>query len=256
MHTTPTTDPGEMARFEKLADAWWDSTGPFWPLHRLNELRVKYLRDRLADRFGGVQGASKPLKGLDILDLGCGGGLLSEALAELGASVHGVDVVAKNIRVANHHALTRGLDIRYECVAVEELTTRDERYDAVLNMEVVEHVAELPLFMAACSTLVRPGGVMVIATINRTAASFLGAIVAAEYLLRWLPRGTHCWHKFPKPSELERLLKDNALQIVERVGVRMTPFGRQFRLSRYLGINYMLLAEKAAHRVSVAVDSS
>lgn len=245
MPNSSTIDPAEMAHFQKLAQLWWDPEGPFWPLHRLNSLRVDYIRDYLAARFGRNVEDAQPLAGLRILDIGCGGGILSEAVARLGAEVHGVDVVEKNIRIAERHAGERGLAIRYEWGSAESLKERGETYDAVLNMEVVEHVADLPLFMESCARLVRPGGAMVVATINRTAASFLGAIVAAEYLLRWLPKGTHHWRKFPKPAELERLLAQGGMKVVDRIGVGVNPFGRKFRLTGYMGINYMLVAEKA-----------
>ncbi len=242
--TSSTIDPAEAAHFEKFAQLWWNPDGPFWPLHRLNALRLGYIRDRLAARFGLDPGAELPLAGLCVLDIGCGGGLLSEAVARLGAEVHGVDVVEKNIRVAASHASESGLSIRYEWSSAESLAARGETYDAVLNMEVVEHVADLPLFMESCARLVRPGGVMVIGTINRTLASFLGAIVAAEYVLRWLPKGTHRWRKFPKPEELAHLLERNGMKPADPVGVGVNPFGWRFRLTRYKGINYMLAASK------------
>lgn len=237
-------DPAEAARFEKLAQLWWNPDGPFRPLHRLNGVRVGLIRDRLAAHFGREAAAERPLAGLRILDIGCGGGILSEAMARLGAEVHGVDVVGKNVRIAERHAQEQGLGIRYEHGSAESLAARGESYDAVLNMEVVEHVADLALFMAACAGLVRPGGLMFVATINRTAASFLTAIVGAEYILRWLPKGTHRWRKFPKPAELERLLAQGGMNVVEKIGVGVNPLGQKFRLIRYIGVNYMLVAER------------
>lgn len=237
-------DPAEAAHFRKLAEQWWDPEGPFWPLHRLNALRLGYIQDQLSARFGRDPGGERPLAGLRVLDIGCGGGILSEAVARLGAEVHGVDIVARNIRVAERHAEESTLAIRYECGSAESLVERGERYDAVFNMEVVEHVANLPFFMASCARLVRPGGVMVIGTLNRTLASFLGAIVAAEYVLRWLPKGTHHWRKFPTPAELERLLEQGGMTVTDRTGVGVNPFGWRFRLTRYMGINYMLFAVK------------
>lgn len=244
MSTSSTIDPAEAAHFEKLATLWWDADGPFWPLHRLNSLRLGYIRKHLVSKFGRSLDADLPLGGLRLLDIGCGGGILSEAVAELGATVHGVDVVEKNIRIAQHHAEKRGLAIQYEWSSAEALAERGEQYDAVLNMEVVEHVADLPLFMESCARLVRPGGLMIIGTINRTVASFLGAIVAAEYVLRWLPKGTHHWRKFPKPVELKHLLEQGGMRVIDRVGVGVNPFGWKFRLTRYMGINFMLVAEK------------
>jgi 2-polyprenyl-6-hydroxyphenyl methylase/3-demethylubiquinone-9 3-methyltransferase len=239
-----TVDPAEVARFENLARLWWDPEGPFWPLHRLNGLRAGYIRDRLAQLFGRDARSDRPLQGLRLLDVGCGGGLLSEAMARLGAEVHGVDVVEKNIRVAERHAERQGLAVRYEHAAAEDLAARGETYDAVLNLEVVEHVADLPLFLDACARLVRPGGAMVVATLNRTVASFVGAIVGAEYVLRWLPRGTHRWRRFPRPEEIERLLERGGMTVIDRTGVRMNPFTRRFALSRWMGINYLLVAVK------------
>lgn len=243
-HSLSTIDPAELAHFEKLAHRWWDPSGPFWPLHGMNALRAGYIRDQLVERLGLDANAALPLQGLRILDIGCGGGILSEAIARLGATVHGVDMVETNIRIARAHAEGQGLDLAYECGAAEDLAARGERYDAVLNMEVVEHVAELPLFMRCCASLVRPGGVMLVATINRTVASFLGAIVAAEYVLHWLPRGTHHWRKFPKPDELEALLAADGLTVAERRGMALIPVTRTFRLIPYLGINYLLVALK------------
>ena len=244
MKPLSTVDPAEAARFEKLANLWWDASGPFWPLHAMNALRAGYIRDLSIRRLGWVGSAEKPLRGLRVLDIGCGGGLLSEALAHWGAQVHGVDMVERNIRIAGRHAQAQGLDIRYECGTVEQLAQRQLMYDLVLNMEVVEHVADLPLFMRGCASLVRPGGIMFVATLNRTLASFLAAIVGAEYMLRWLPRGTHQWRKFPRPDEIERLLKDDGLSVVERTGVTVNPFTRRFRLTSYLGVNYLLVAVK------------
>ncbi len=243
MGPSSSIDPAEAAHFEKLAQHWWDPDGPFWPLHRLNTLRLGYIRDQLAARFGRDPGTVHPLAGLRVLDLGCGGGILSEAVAGLGAEVHGVDVVERNIRIAERHAAGRGLPVRYEWSSAEDLAERGETYDAVLNMEVVEHVADLPFFMACCTRLVRPGGAMVIGTLNRTLASFFGAIVLAEYVLHWLPKGTHHWGKFPKPAELEELLKRGGMRVTDRIGVGINPFGWWFRLTRYMGINYMLVAE-------------
>lgn len=239
-----TIDPAEAAHFEKLAQLWWDPDGPFWPLHRLNVLRLGYIRDHLAAHFDRDAWSKIPFAGLRLLDIGCGGGILSEAMARLGAEVHGVDVVEENIRIARRHTEEQGLTIHYEWSSAEDLVERGARYDAVLNMEVVEHVADLPLFMESCTRLVKPGGLMVVGTINRTVASFLGAIVAAEYVLRWLPRGTHHWRKFPTPAELERLLVRGGMRVTDRTGVRVNPFGWRFRLTRYMGINYMLVAVK------------
>ena len=244
MSTGSTIDPEEAAHFEKLASLWWDESGPFWPLHGMNRLRSTYIRDQILQRLPGQRAAPIPLEGLRILDIGCGGGILSEAIARLGASVHGVDMVERNIRIARGHAAEQGLDIDYECYTAEKLAERGEVYDVVLNMEVVEHVADLPLFMRSCARLLRPGGVMFVATLNRTWASYLGAIVGAEYLLRWLPKGTHHWHKFPTPAELEALMAADGLRVVDRTGVGVNPFSHRFRLTGWMGINYILVATK------------
>jgi 2-polyprenyl-6-hydroxyphenyl methylase/3-demethylubiquinone-9 3-methyltransferase len=245
LSTKTTIDPAEAAHFDRLAHAWWDPDGPFWPLHRLNRLRAGYISERLSARFGRSANRAVPLQGIRLLDIGCGGGLLSEAMARLGAEVHGVDMVEKNIRIAQQHAEASGLAIRYTCGTAEGLAEQGESYDAVLNLEVVEHVADLPLFMSACGRLVRPGGLMVIGTLNRTAASFLTAIVGAEYVLRWLPKGTHHWRKFPKPEELEGMLLESGMRVFDRTGVKIDPFTRKFRLSPGMSVNYMLVAEKS-----------
>lgn len=221
-------DPDEVARYTALANLWWDNSGPFWPLHRLNELRVGYIRDQLCHYFQLNPHSQKPLEPLRILDIGCGGGILSEAMARSGATVHGIDVVERNIAIARHHAQQNQLNIQYQMITAEDLAQQGNGYDTVLNMEVVEHVAHLPGFVQACNRLVRPGGLMFIATINRTLLAWLTAIIGAEYILRWLPRGTHQWRRFPKPHELETLLNQDQLQVVARTGVKVNPLTRQW----------------------------
>jgi 2-polyprenyl-6-hydroxyphenyl methylase/3-demethylubiquinone-9 3-methyltransferase len=249
-------DPDEVAYYQRLADLWWDERGPFWPLHRLNELRVRYILDVITRHFGLPPGRALPLAGITLLDVGCGGGILSEALARLGAQVHGIDVVERNIAVARRHAAQSELRVDYDTISVEALAQRGKRYDAVLALEVVEHVADLPLFLEACCCLVRPGGLLLIATLNRTPMSWLFGILGAEYILRWLPRGTHQWKRFPRPEELERLLKQSGLSVVATTGVRVNPFSRRFALTRYRGINYLLVAEKpVAASTATAVPS-
>ena len=186
-----------------------------------------------------------PLAGITLLDVGCGGGILSETMAKLGANVDGIDVVERNIAVARRHADGSGLPLRYERITAEALVARGSRYDAVLNMEVVEHVADLPGFMHACSALVKPSGLMFLATINRTLLSYLFAIVGAEYVLRWLPRGTHRWRQFPKPRELEELLARDNFRITARTGVRVNPLTHRFSLTPHMTVNYMLVAQRA-----------
>jgi 2-polyprenyl-6-hydroxyphenyl methylase/3-demethylubiquinone-9 3-methyltransferase len=239
-----TIDPAEAAHFEKLASLWWDESGPFWPLHGMNRLRSTYIRDQILQRLPDQRAVPIPLEGLRVLDIGCGGGILSEAIARLGASVHAVDMVERNIRIARGHAADQGLDIDYECCTAEKLAKRGEVYDVVLNMEVVEHVADLPLFMRSCDRMVRPGGLMFVATLNRTWASYVGAIVGAEYLLRWLPKGTHHWRKFPRPAELGALMAADGLRVVDRTGVGVNLLSHRFRLTGRMGINYILVATK------------
>ena len=241
-----TIDPREVAYYDRLASQWWDRRGKFWPLHRLNELRVAYLKRQICAHFGRGPDSASPLAGLDILDIGCGGGILSESMAALGARVHGIDVVEKNIYIARRHAAQSGLDINYELVDVEELASRGRRYDVVLNMEVVEHVAELPLFMTACNRLPTDEGIAFVATINRNPLSWLFAIVGAEYILGWLPRGTHSWRKFVRPAELEALFERDGFEVGSAVGVRVNPLTRAFSLCASLQVNYMLTATRSS----------
>lgn len=242
-------DSDEVARYRRLADMWWREDGALWPLHTLNRLRTEYIRDVLCDVLDRDGTAPQPLQGLRMLDIGCGGGLLSEAMARLGAEVHGVDVVDTSIAVARGHAKEHGLAIDYRLASAEELAAAGERFDVVLNMEVVEHVADLPGFMGAVNRLVRPGGYMFVATINRNLRSFLVAILGAEYIVRLLPRGTHQWRRFPRPAELADLLAADGLQITRRVGVKVNPLTRHMWLSPSLSVNYMVLAQHtgAAH---------
>lgn len=240
----PTVDEREVAFYENLAAFWWDRQGPFWPLHRLNALRVDWIRDRLCHRLGRSPAAPRPLEGLQVLDIGCGGGILSESMARLGARVTGIDVVEKNVRIAQLHASDQNISVDYRTCTAQQLASEEARFDVVLNMEVVEHVADLPAFMRACNRLVAPGGAMFIATINRTPLAWLFAIVGAEYVLRWLPRGTHRWGEFRKPAELRSLLENDGLEIAARSGVAVDPLSRKFRLTPRMNVNYMLMAER------------
>lgn len=242
---TQTIDPREVAYYEQLAEQWWDRKGKFWPLHLLNELRVQYLRDVICSHFGRDPDSDNPLRGLDVIDIGCGGGILSESMAVLGANVHGIDVVEKSINVATQHSRENDLPVNYEYTGVEEVVARGSKYDVVLNMEVVEHVADLPVFMSSCAQLVNDNGIMFVATINRNLQSWLFAIVGAEYILGWLPKGTHSWTKFVKPAEIESMLKHHGFEVAASSGVRVNPFSRRFSLSRRLTVNYMLAASRA-----------
>jgi 2-polyprenyl-6-hydroxyphenyl methylase/3-demethylubiquinone-9 3-methyltransferase len=239
---SPTIDPDEIAFYSQLADQWWDKGGKFWPLHVLNRLRSEYLRDAICRHFGRAAEVTSPLSGLSILDIGCGGGILAESMAALGASVHGIDIVERNIIIARQHAQQSELSIQYEYVNVEDVVMRPNRYDVVLNMEVIEHVTDLPLFVSLCTRLVASDGVLFIATINRSLLSWLFAIVGAEYILRWLPRGTHSWLKFVKPGELEALLASNNMVVNSSTGVQVNPFTHKFSLSTHHSVNYMLSA--------------
>ena len=241
---SPTIDPEEVAYYERLAEEWWDRDGKFWPLHRLNALRREYLKREICRHFGRNPSHPQPLEGLRAIDIGCGGGILSESIAELGAEVHAIDVVEKNIRVARQHNLVKWLPIDYEYASVEDVAARGHQYDIVLNMEVVEHVADLPAFMTSCSQLLADDGILFIATINRNLLSWLLAIVGAEYILGWLPKGTHAWRKFVKPQELERLLARDGVKVRGGAGVRINPFTRRFGLSRSLRVNYMISASR------------
>ncbi len=242
--TASSVDPDEVAYYEKLGDMWWDESGLLWPLHRLNLLRTEYLKSSICNHFQLDSERDTPLAGLNILDIGCGGGILSESMASLGANVHGIDVTEKNIEVARRHSQRMALPIRYDHDTAEALAEVGKTYDVVLNMEVVEHVADLPGFMDACMQLVSDNGAMFISTINRTPKSWLFAIVGAEYVLRWLPRGTHQWRKFVKPAELEQLLESQNMAIDDRCGVRVNPFNRKFSLTNNLAVNYMIAASK------------
>jgi 2-polyprenyl-6-hydroxyphenyl methylase/3-demethylubiquinone-9 3-methyltransferase len=243
--TAPDIDPSEVEYFEKLAHRWWDDQGPFWPLHKLNAFRLDYVRDRLCAAFGRDPTAERPLEGLQVLDIGCGGGILSESVHDLGARVTGTEITEKNVRVAEIHASWSGADIDYRLITADDLAATGATFDAVLNMEVVEHVENLPDFLASCARLVRPGGVMVVATINRTPVAWLSAIIGAEYVLGWLPKGTHHYRKLVQPQELRDGLGD-AFTVIHETGVRVNPFNRAFSFSRYKGINYMMVFQRAA----------
>ncbi len=237
-----TVDPREVEFYSRMAEAWWDRDGAFWPLHTLNELRVDYIRAAVCRHFGRPESDARPLEGLRVLDVGCGGGVLSEPMARLGADITGIDIVEKNIGVASLHADQQGLDIDYRVSPVSAVKAAGENFDIVLNMEVVEHVADLDAFMRDCTAVTAQGGMMFVATINRNFLSWLFAIVGAEYILRLLPRGTHRWSMFRKPAEIQRLLEASGLTVSDGVGVRVNPFTRHFRLTPSLAVNYMLVA--------------
>ncbi|RMD62760.1 MAG: bifunctional 2-polyprenyl-6-hydroxyphenol methylase/3-demethylubiquinol 3-O-methyltransferase UbiG [Alphaproteobacteria bacterium] len=238
-----------------MAEQWWDPEGKFRPLHRLNPVRLRFIRDRAAAHFGRDPTARRSLEGLKVLDIGCGGGLLCEPLARLGARVIGVDAAERNVAVARAHAVESGLSIDYRHAVAEDLTRLKARFDIVLAMEIVEHVADLPAFVATCAALVRPGGVLFAATLNRTAKSFLFAIVGAEYVLRWLPRGTHDWRRFVRPSELVEMLRRAGLSVEEIVGVTYNPLSDTWNLGRDLDVNYMVFASATPPATTATAES-
>ena len=239
-----TVDPAEVARFSSLAGEWWDPRGRMRPLHRLNPLRLAYIRDAACRKFNRDPRRVDSLRDLRILDIGCGGGLMSEPLARLGASVVGADPSRTNIEVAKLHAAQAGVDVDYRATTAEALADAGEQFDLVLAMEVVEHVADLGLFVRRCAAMVKPGGLMVAATINRTLKSFALAIVGAEYILRWLPRGTHQWDKLVTPNELEAAMERGGLRFSAQRGVLYNILTDSWQLTSDMGVNYMVVAER------------
>ena len=241
-----TIDAAEVARFAALADTWWDPAGQMGMLHKLNPVRIGFIKEAACRRFGRDAKRIDSLAGLRFLDIGCGGGILSEPMARLGAAVVGADPAEPNIEAARVHAAREGLAIDYRATTAEALADLGERFDVVLAMEVVEHVADLTLFVGRCAEMVKPGGLMVVATLNRTVKSFALAIVGAEYVLRWLPRGTHQWDKFVTPNELEIALERSGLTVTQDTGVIYNLLADRWQLSSDMDVNYMVAAEKAA----------
>jgi 2-polyprenyl-6-hydroxyphenyl methylase / 3-demethylubiquinone-9 3-methyltransferase len=239
-----TVDEAEVARFSRLAGQWWDPHGKMAVLHRFNPVRLAHIRDAACRRFGRDPRRLDCLSGLRILDIGCGGGILCEPLARLGAAVVGVDPAPANIAAARLHAEKSGLAIDYRAGTAESLADAGERFDIVLAMEVVEHVADVSLFVRRCAEMVKPGGLMIAATINRTLKSFALAIVGAEYVLRWLPRGTHRWDRFVTPNELEIAMSEGGLRLTGETGVIYQPLADRWQLSSDMDVNYMLTAEQ------------
>jgi 2-polyprenyl-6-hydroxyphenyl methylase/3-demethylubiquinone-9 3-methyltransferase len=248
MTTTQTTiDPAEIAKFEAMAADWWDPTGKFKPLHMLNPTRLDYITTQIAAEFDRDLNAPKPFAGLRLLDIGCGGGLLSEPMARLGAEVVGADAAPRNIPVAQIHAEQSGLDIDYRHVTAEALAADGEQFDVVLNMEVVEHVADPLGYLTACHDLLKPGGLMICSTINRNPKSFAVAIVGAEWVMRWLPKGTHDWKKFFTPAELQDLFRQAGLEPQDATGFVFNPITWSWSLSdRDLSVNYVTASTRPA----------
>jgi 2-polyprenyl-6-hydroxyphenyl methylase / 3-demethylubiquinone-9 3-methyltransferase len=238
-----TVDPAEIAKFSKLSETWWDPNGKMKPLHAINPLRLAYIRDAACRKFDRDSRKLDCLSGLRILDVGCGAGLLCEPLTRLGAKVTGVDPSATNIEVAKLHAATSSLAIDYRCITIEEMP--DDTFDIVLAMEVIEHVVSVANFLDRCAALMKPDGLMLVSTLNRTWKSFALAIVGAEYVLRWLPRGTHEWDKFVTPAEVTHHLSRNKLSISDQAGVIYNPLADKWLLSSDMDVNYMVVAEAA-----------
>lgn len=240
-----TIDAAEVAQFDSLAAAWWDESGPFRPLHQLNPVRMGYLKQQICGHFGRDGSGFTPLTSLTIADIGCGGGLVTEPLCRLGATVSGIDAGAENIKAAQLHAKQQGLAIDYQATTVEALAATGKKFDVVTALEIVEHVADSALFLAACCRLLKKNGLLVLSTLNRTPKSFALGIVAAEYILRWVPAGTHDWKKFMKPSELARPLAAEGLKVTDISGLVYSPLTRTFKISKTdVGVNYFLTAGK------------
>jgi 2-polyprenyl-6-hydroxyphenyl methylase/3-demethylubiquinone-9 3-methyltransferase len=240
-----TLDRDEVARFAKLSGEWWDANGPFKPLHRINPTRLTYIRDQLAHKFGRDTKAAGSLKGLSVLDIGCGGGLVSEPLARLGAEVTGIDPAREGIEAAKAHATGAGLKITYRAMTAEELAAEGASFDAVLLLEVVEHVPDVPAFLRVIAPLVKPGGVMILSTLNRTLKAYALAIIGAELILRWLPLGTHNFDRFVTPDELRRALKEAGLSVTDVTGMVYNLLADEWRLSRDTDVNYFATATRS-----------
>lgn len=239
-----TASADEIARFTAMAEAWWDANGKFKPLHQINPVRIGYIRDLVCQHYNRDPKEIIPLNGLKLLDIGCGGGLLCEPMRRLGATVTGIDAGTGNITVASLHAEQSILDIDYRQQLPEDLAKTGDAFDIVLNMEVVEHVADVDAFLQASASLVKPGGIMVLSTINRTLKAFALAKVGAEYILRWLPIGTHDWRKFLKPSELAQGLGPLGIEVTDITGMVYNPFRDTWSLSKDLSVNYLVSAMK------------
>ncbi len=247
MASPSTIDPDEIAKFSAMAAEWWNPKGKFRPLHQFNPVRLQFIRHTLGDHFGLDAKTRQPYTGLRVLDIGCGGGLLSEPVCRLGASMTSVDASEANIKTASIHAQAQGLKIDYRHSAAENLLrNKEDRFDVILNMEVIEHTADPAVFLQACATLLRPGGLMIVATINRTSKARLLAITMAERVLRWLPPGTHDYEKLVKPEEIRTPLEEQGLAVTGPTGVSYNPLQGSWRLGRDASVNYMMVARKPA----------
>ena len=241
---TTTINKEEIQKFSKLADEWWDVNGKFKPLHMFNPIRIEYITDKIKQHFKINADNLNYLKGLNILDIGCGGGLISEPMARLGGIVTGIDASEKNIKVAKIHAKKNELKINYLNKSPEELENKD-KFDIILNLEIVEHVDNVGLYIESCYNLLKKDGLMFTATLNRSFMSYLKAIIGAEYIMRWLPIGTHDWNKFLKPEELEKQLQDKKFSMVEIKGLEFNPFLNKWRKSNNLSVNYIITSSKS-----------
>ena len=245
MPSKQSVNPKEIEKFEAMAAEWWDPNGKFKPLHHMNPCRLDYIIAQIEIEFNRSVKTQSPFQDLDILDIGCGGGLLSEPMARLGANVTGIDAAPKNIPVAQTHAKQSGLNINYQFITAEELANGESRYDVILNMEVIEHVNNPNHYLKTCAQLLKPNGLMICSTINRTSKSFLLAILGAEYILRWLPQGTHNWSKFIKPDELFDLISGAGLELVDKRGFILNPIAWEWKTSdRDLSVNYVTTSIK------------
>jgi 2-polyprenyl-6-hydroxyphenyl methylase/3-demethylubiquinone-9 3-methyltransferase len=241
-----TADPAEIARFNALAEQWWKPDGAFKVVHAFNQVRVAHLSERLPILLQRDPSVLRPLAGLNIIDVGCGAGLVTEPMSDLGAAVLGIDAAERNIQVAEWHARSTGASVQYRHALPEEIAEEGRTFDAVLSLEVVEHLADLPIFLGALARLVAPGGVLVIGTLNRTIRSFVKAIIGAEYVLGWLPRGTHDWRKFVTPEELDLGLRPHGLTLVERSGVALSPLSMQWAISKDDSATYLQFHRKVS----------
>ncbi|GJD43714.1 Ubiquinone biosynthesis O-methyltransferase [Methylobacterium cerastii] len=243
---TGSVNPAEIARFDALAATWWDPRGPMRVLHRFNPVRLAYIRDTVCRHYGRSAETPFALDGLSVVDVGCGGGVLSEPLARLGADVTGLDPAVQNIAAARRHAEAEGVPVDYRAETIESVAAAGRTFDVVLIMEVIEHVSDMPAFVRTAASAVKPGGLLFAATLNRTMRSFALAIVGAEYVLGWLPKGTHDWQKFVTPSELTAALRGGDLSVTDTTGVVYNPLTDGWRVGRDTAVNYMLAAEKPA----------
>ena len=246
MSESTTIDAGEVERFSRLAQEWWNPAGKFKPLHKFNPVRLDYIREQLAMNFASDLSGPRPFEKLSLLDIGCGGGLICEPMARLGARVVGADASQTNIEVARLHAAESGLDIDYRATTAEAIAAGGETFDVVLALEVVEHVADVDLFLTSCAAMVKPGGLLFVATINRTLKAYAFAIVGAEYVLGWLPKGTHEFSRLVRPEEIAGPVERQGLSMIDEVGVVYHPLADAWRRSRDLDVNYMVLARRPA----------